>query len=124
MYKDRGGKLKAGPVWDFDWGTFMATTHWSNANSIYYQELFRNPVFINKLKERWAIAKPVLSTIPDYIDERYLEIRESAEANGEMWPIWTKENNDENMTVADAVERLKNRFSFRLEWMDNAIAQM
>ncbi|MFR9263420.1 MAG: hypothetical protein ACLVL2_25015 [Bacteroides cellulosilyticus] len=21
--KDRGDKLKAGPVWDFDWGTFV-----------------------------------------------------------------------------------------------------
>lgn len=124
MHKDRGGKLKAGPLWDFDWGTFQATTGWINTNSIYYGALFKKTEFVAKVKEHWNAAKPSLATIPDYIENRYALIQESAESNGRMWPIAQAVNGDEKLSVADAVERMKTHYVQRLEWMDAAISQM
>ena len=36
--KDRGDKLKAGPVWDFDWGTFVpgVRSNWIDHRSKYF----------------------------------------------------------------------------------------
>jgi hypothetical protein len=42
MHKDRLGKLIAGPVWDFDWGTFKPNvTRFLDNTAIYYSALFR-----------------------------------------------------------------------------------
>ena len=37
-YKDRGDKLKAGPVWDFDWGTFVpgVRSNWIDHRTKYF----------------------------------------------------------------------------------------
>ncbi|MDE6542397.1 MAG: CotH kinase family protein [Muribaculaceae bacterium] len=125
MHKDRGGKLKAGPIWDFDWGSFYTfETRWRNQGSIYYNDLFKKHEFVAKVKERWETAKLSLVTIPDYIDKRYLEIQESAELNGKMWPISIVVNQDEKLSVTDAVERMKTRYTQRFEWMDQQIQAM
>lgn len=124
MYKDRGGKLFAGPLWDFDYGTFRGSSVWINKEAIYYDALFKNDTFVAKVKERWEEVKASLSTLPDYIDAKYLSIKESAEINGKLWPINQNVNGDEKMSIDDAVERMKERYSQRVQWMDAQIVAM
>ena len=68
FHKDRNGKLRAGPVWDFDltygndlfhWGLDRSHTNvwqfdnWDNTGSKFWRDLYNNPVFKCYLTKRW-----------------------------------------------------------------------
>lgn len=123
MYKDKGEKLKAGPMWDFDWGTFIPSSVNSLqiGNCLYYPQLFTDSSFKLMVKERWSMWKSKLETIPQYIDEQKELLRKSDEINIEMWPISSTVNGDENMSFDDAVERLKDAYMAKLAFLDSYI---
>ena len=129
MHKDRGGKLIAGPCWDFDWGVLSyktsphAKTGLVNGNAIWYARLFQDPAFKAKVKARFEELLPQLETIPDFIDETEKTLEQSAELNFAMWdPAQDASinggsiiNGDENMAFHEAVSLLKRIYSERLE---------
>ena len=128
MHKDRGGKLVAGPCWDFDWGVLsyntspQARTGLINGSSIWYGRLRQDPAFEAKLKARFNELLPQLRTIPDYMDECEKLLTESARLNFAMWnPAEDASQNggyiingDENMSFHEAVARLKSIYQDRL----------
>lgn len=128
MHKDRGGKLVAGPCWDFDWGvlsfyTSGGETRLVNEKAIWYERLFQDPAFKARLKARFQELLPQLQTIPDYMDECEALLKESAALNFQMWnPADDKSQNgghiingDENLSFHDAVVRLKKNYLKHLE---------
>jgi len=128
FHKDRGGKLVAGPCWDFDWGVLSFFTSGGdyrlvNGNAIWYARLFQDPAFKAKVKARFQELLPLLETIPAYMDQCETLLRESATLNFQMWdPSGDKVSNggniingDENMTFHDAIQRLKNNYTKHLE---------
>ena len=129
MHKDRGGKLVAGPCWDFDWGVLsyntspQARTGLINGDAIWYGRLRQDPSFEAKLKARFNELLPQLETIPDYMDECEALLTASAKLNFEMWnPAEDASQNggriingDENMSFHDAVARLKSIYKERLK---------
>ncbi len=122
MHKDREGKLFAGPVWDFDWGTFRpGSTNFLTKNSIWFDKLFQDPEFVAEVKSRWDLLKPEFETVIDYINEEASYIRESAEVNSEMWPITTNVNGDEKMSFDQAVNRLREVYIGRIDLLDRLI---
>lgn len=125
MYKDRGGKLMHGPVWDFDYHGFVPTysNMWAGATkTLYYPSLTKDPKFRDRLMERWNLQKDELRKLPDYIQEVADQIRDSEEINHDMWPIDTNfENGDEKMTFQQAVDRMKDGFLKKWDWMDKNI---
>lgn len=122
MYKKRNGKLYAGPVWDFDYGTFR-----SNASGIlvtpamYYRYMFRYPEFRTAVKERWAEVKDILAGIDDYILEQAGLISASSDVNIAMWPITQLVNGDEKMTFAEAVESMRSVLKNRMRIVEDFI---
>jgi hypothetical protein len=44
--------FKAGPVWDFDWSSLTTRTTYLR-ESIYYDALFKSPLFILAVKRIW-----------------------------------------------------------------------
>lgn len=131
FHKDRGGLLKAGPCWDFDWGilsyfwSHQAMTGLVNRNAIWYGRLFEDPAFAQKTKARFQELLPALQTIPAYIEETQKRLRPSAELNFKMWnPAQDASmnngriiNGDENLTFDQAVERLSTVYKNRLKVM-------
>ena len=129
FHKDRGGKLKAGPCWDFDWGILSyktspeAQTGLINRNAIWYEALFDDPVFCEKVKARFQELLPRLQTVPAYIDELQEKLQESARLNFKMWnPAQDATmnggqivNGDENLSFEDAVARLKANYEERIQ---------
>ena len=129
MHKDRGGKLVAGPCWDFDWGVLsyntspQARTGLVNGQAIWYARLFQDPEFKAKVKARFQELLPQLQTIPAYMDECEKLLTESARLNFAMWnPADDRSQNggkiingDENMSFHDAVARLKSIYQDRLK---------
>ncbi len=125
MYKDAGGKLCAGPVWDFDWGTFKpGKTGLLLTSSLWYGQLMNSSEFRTALKARWTEIKPIFENIATFIDEQADLIRESEAVNHEMWPIDSRHNypnGDELMDFDSAVERMKQAIDERIIALDSAI---
>ena len=125
MYKKRDGKLYAGPVWDFDYGTFrQGSNSLILLSSLYYKYLFEYPEFRLSVKERWAEVKSVLAGIDNYILEQAGLIKASNEFNISKWPITQTINYDEKMTFDEAVESMRQVLLFRMELVDDYISGM
>ncbi len=125
MYKDRGGKFMIGPPWDFDAWTFglYGTSHfYCTKTALYYENLLKDPYFVNRLKEKWAIYKPVwLEKIPKFIDDQYELIKRAALRNDKMWPNFCPETKADEKTYEQNVMEMKDAFIKQIEWMDNSI---
>lgn len=120
VYKDRGGKLKAGPVWDYDWSTFMLYDNIYVAHAFpYLRWMFRNRAFKQKAAERWRELRDTLVNLTEYIDRQASYISESAERNTMLWPLRDFKNGDERLTFDDAVGRMKEAYLMRIQCVDD-----
>jgi hypothetical protein len=111
MYMDGGGKLCAGPVWDFDRGTFQnqeKATGLGNSTSyrvkpddawmylrsqesedysyIWYRQLVQDAMFQQTVQKRWAVIKPELEKIVNKIRNYGQTQAESYKYDTAMWP--------------------------------------
>ncbi|MBQ2121850.1 MAG: CotH kinase family protein, partial [Bacteroidaceae bacterium] len=126
MYKDRDGLLCAGPMWDFDWGTFRPelTEKYAVRNTLYYSNLFRSYHFVEQVKERWKTAKPRYEALIDVFEQEAAKLKNSDQMNIALWPIATRENGDETMSFDEAVARMKQTYADKLKWLDAQINAM
>ena len=107
MYMDGDGKLSAGPIWDFDRGTFQNQEnaneygnsdrvkpddkwmYWRKKTSepyIWYPQLSANATFQQTVKERWTVIKPYLDMIVEQIDYYGKTLASSYIYDSAMWP--------------------------------------
>ena len=139
FHKDRGGKLIAGPVWDFDYETLVLHTQsqWINYNLSYAKNEFnwyelnwwnillkRDPSFRADVKARWNELYPFLETVPEFMDSERDYISAAEKRNRQRWPSINTgaPNRDESLSFDDAVTRLKSVYTTRLKWMNSQIA--
>ena len=142
LYKQGGGgKFYIGPPWDFDAWTFgywvgpaigyeklevlppgISDRYWTLNSTVYFKELFEDPVFVKRLKEKWKTYRPILeSEIPRYIDERYELIHLAAERNDNMWPVWDPRWNYPKVSYKQCVQEMKENFMSQLDITDSFI---
>ena len=135
MHKEAGGKLVAGPCWDFDWCLTKSRTDTQlktgllNTDAIWYARLFSDPAFKEKVRARFAALLPSLRTVPDYIDSCKDLLSESAALNFAMWnpaeDRWQHSgmliNGDEKMSFEDAAAQLKTVYLQRLEFLSEKL---
>jgi hypothetical protein len=124
MYKDKGGKLKMGPVWDFDWGTYIRMDFFTIQGALYYGRLLQDRSVIETAKQRWNMYVDEFRKLPDFIRTEAERIRNSEQINHKMWPITQVVNKDENMSFNDAVESMIDAYECKLEWMELAFTNM
>ena len=107
MYLDGDSKLSAGPVWDFDRGTFQnqqeagklgnddrikPNNEWmywrksSDESYIWYSQLAQDPTFQQAVKDRWANIYPYLQQMESQIRAYGSSLKTSWECNNAMWP--------------------------------------
>ncbi len=123
MYKKRGGKLYAGPAWDFDCATFMpGKKGLLLCKALWYPRLLEHEEFKQLLKRRWGELRCEFEKIPSYIDEQAGWIKESNEVNFEMWPVTQNTNNDITLSFDEAVARIKAAYEERMLEIDNALS--
>lgn len=140
-YKDLGGKLKMGPVWDYD-GAMDNATPWAlvvNATafkaSSWFDTLTRDETFCRKVTERYKeLRKTVFSDdyIDNYIDDtvRYLGV--ALERDHNLWGYVYDSNflvNEENefgivhdrnvKTYEEEVERIKLVLHTHAKYLDS-----
>lgn len=101
MTKDRGGKLKMGPVWDFDlafgnlyydnpnyddWATLGSSNSNSYIGITWYNYLLKDPAFRDKARARWAEVKDgLVETAINTIEAEQERLSPSVEDNFAVW---------------------------------------
>lgn len=121
VHKDKGGKIVAGPLWDYDWETFTHHTTAHIVNNLYYPQLFKDKEFVSIVKSQWDELKPQFETIPDYIDTQAKNLEKSDIINIQMWPITNTVNGDTNDSYNVAIGKMKENYTKRLKWIDGYI---
>ena len=111
MYMDGDGKLCAGPVWDFDRGTFqnqdkatelgnstsyrvkpdnawmyLRTQESENYSYIWYRQLVKDATFQQTIQQRWEVIRPYLDMIVEQIRYYGQTQAESYKYDSAMWP--------------------------------------
>ena len=123
-----GGKLKMGPVWDFDIslgninynGNETTDGFWIK-NATWYSRLFEDPNFVNKVKSRFNYFYNNRDLFQEHINSNSLHLNQSQERNFHKWPIlgtfiWP--NNVYFLTYDEEVIYLKEWLDERLEWLN------
>ncbi len=122
MHKDVNGKMIAGPVWDFDYGTYQYENCWEIMGSLYYGQLFNDATFKARIKEKWNLQKRLYEAVDTYIASQADRIKHSDELNISLWPISSRENGDETLSFSDAIKRMRNNYADRIKWMNAQIS--
>ncbi|MDR0718479.1 MAG: CotH kinase family protein [Treponema sp.] len=126
MYKDKGGKICLGPLWDFD-GAFC----YSGSGNIYFKNsdyhismhpffkrFFDDPVFVNKYKAIWKENYNEIRSIEQFIDEKAAELEKSQGANFTVWQWLNKP--DYSTEISD----MKAWWNARVTYLNTEINQM
>lgn len=99
MYKDFGGKINAGPVWDFNaaMGNSDLLSPYYDYKGFYmprtpiFGKLIEHKEFAEKVIERYRfLRKNYLNNayIDNLIDKNTKELNEAQQKNFKVWPIW------------------------------------
>ncbi|QMU31391.1 CotH kinase family protein [Adhaeribacter radiodurans] len=129
LYKDRGGKLTLGPVWDFDialgninYNGNESPQGWWLQNSPWIGQLFQDPAFRTKVKERWREVKQKdINSLFTYINSTAVQLKYSQKENFEKWNIldtYAWPNIVVMGSYENEVQYLKDWLSTRINWMD------
>lgn len=127
LSKDRNGKLVAGPVWDFDWGTFSynasPAAQWGlfMTHAWWYGRLFDDDSFRRLAQERWPELKPKFMRVFDFIENERKYIERSWHENFDMWDISTTINGDEQLSFDEAIDRMVEITSERIDIIDREL---
>lgn len=126
FHKDRGGKLRAGPVWDLNlslgldvFGDRSKTNTWQfsnddNEGAKFWTDLFNNPTYKCYFSKRWnsltAPGQPLnYNSVTAFIDQTVTLISEAAVRENERWG--TVSNH------AAEITNLKTFIQQRLTWI-------
>jgi hypothetical protein len=135
-HKDRGGKVKADPVWDWNlsFGNANGKQGWipeywlwpqlDDREYTWYRRLFEDPDFAQLYVDRWAqLRTNVFATkrILARVDELAAQLQEAQKRNYQKWPILGRPINPQWYSFATYEEEigwLKKFIEMRLAWME------
>ncbi len=146
MHKDKdskGGKLTAGPIWDFDQTYGLSTVCSSHITSgwtylqnqedcgdiasmpLWWQEMMSDPVFVNRLNCRWKDFRAGFlqqDSLFQWMDTQTAFLEEPLDRNFERWDFIGNNIWIEPFPIPDTYEEeisyMKTWIEERLEWMD------
>lgn len=127
MNLKRGGKLKMGPIWDFDIA-FGNVNYNDNCHPeglcirivSWFDRLFQDPAFATKAKERFMYFYNRLPDIMDDINSNASYLRYSVMENNYKWGTlynYTWPNYDIWGCYQNEIQHLKNWIQQRFEWL-------
>ena len=135
LYKEKGGKLCLGPLWDFDlslgnanegeelyYNLFTATRSGSGGGNPWYYTAMEHEWFRELVVARWDEVKAdLLDTIPAAVREEGSSKLRSYERNFIRWPIFGTTQNRET----EAIRKLKTytaHYEYLASWAEQRIA--
>lgn len=137
MNVKRGGKLKMGPLWDFDLGfggyfddergrtiVNVPENFYIKSNVKWINRMFKDPVFVTKVKDRFNYYYANRQQIYDHIDANASTIIEKIYEDNKMWGrVCSKSSSKDEVKAAyqEKVNYLKNWIETRLNWLNENI---
>ncbi len=152
LYKDKdskGGKLTMGPLWDYNFAVGNSPTPacrgqnpqgwayqdnftcdptaWAKPMPFWWNELMKDPNFVNGVKDRWTVLRQNVLTIANtnnFIDSTATLLSESQVRNFQKWDILSVDNGIllfNGGTYSSEIDSLKLWINQRLAWIDNNI---
>lgn len=128
MHMERGGKLKMGPLWDFDiaFGNVLNSSGVPEGfyikNATWISRMFEDPAFVEKVKTRFSYFYSLKNELMIEIDATALYLKYSVEENNNKWNVlyqWSHPERDVWGSFYNEVQYLKSFLSTRLDWMKN-----
>lgn len=122
MYKRKNDKIKAGPVWDFDWSTFRpGILKLRNRKAIWYEPLLHDKYFVQLLKERWNAFKPKFIGLISFIDSSKIKISQSGYYDFSIWDTTgiQKSLDEYDQEYVDGLDSLKSTYLNRINILDS-----
>ena len=141
FHKDRGGKIKMGPLWDWNLsfgncnGKQGYLPEWwlwpqlDNREYSWFRRLFEDPDFGQKYVDRWTELRATAlapSNLLGRVDAISAFLQEAQTRNFERWPILGSAINPNwfaGDTYAEEVNWMKEWISKRLSWIDGQFIQ-
>ncbi|MEY3200436.1 MAG: hypothetical protein RJA13_2394, partial [Bacteroidota bacterium] len=132
-------KLKAGPVWDFDWALKDFYPGWEDGSMFMYSEvnqdvhapgwyirLLQDTIFANEVRCRYEDFRRNILSLPYLhakVDSIAALVNESQEWHYLTWGHLNSDSGSPEVqappaTYAEEVERLKDWFTRRMTWLD------
>lgn len=140
MTLSREGKLKMGPIWDYDISCGGYPSSWSPSSSFYnstegfhiksaswINRMFNDPLFVTAVKTRFDTYYNNRSSIISHIDEVALQNKNSVIANNKLWGrLCDKNSSDVDVEAAynEQIEYLKTWLLARIEWLKTQFDDM
>lgn len=138
MNLKRGGKLKMGPLWDYDiaFGGFPwnPTTDFINQpegfyikNVPWFTRLFEDPAFVERVKERFNVFYDNKQNLLDHINAQTSILINKVVEDNKLWgtiTTTTATNEEVKVVYQEEVDYLKNWLTDRLEWLKTNISEM
>ena len=133
LYKDKGGLINMGPLWDFDcgYGYDYNYVHFNYANrrmnmNDFFKKLFDDPVFLVKYKERWNEKYGDIVSIPNFMDEMAGKLKKSAEQNFQTWwyrtfAPWTNDHPFERNDFLGSISLMKNWYQAHASYLNSEL---
>ena len=146
FHKDREGKLKAGPAWDFDQSGGNSSypdngiiTGWMFAHNqtintpFFWKALYSDPWFRYRIRLRWESLREDLFKTENLfliIDSLANELNEAAKREFSTWDVLGKDiwresaGYEQRDTYSKEVEYLKSFLYQRWQWMDEQLSKI
>jgi hypothetical protein len=136
FHKDRGGKIKMEPVWDWNlsFGNANGKQGWlpeywywpqlDDQQYSWYRRLFDDPDFGQRYVDRWGQLRTnvfAVSNMQARIDAMVAQLGEATARNFERWPILGKKvwpNYYVGRTYEDEINWMKDWIARRVNWID------
>ncbi len=132
FFKDRGGKLNFGPLWDFDYVAWAGNTcrentfrGFHNYRRYWIAYLLTNPEFFDNMLDYYDEMKAELNDMTSengYIDQLADSLRPSLYYDIEKWAFFDHDS-DGTYTYSfnNELKRLKKWINNRLAWIDSSV---
>jgi hypothetical protein len=136
-YKDKGGKMSLGPLWDFDCGfgynyqsthIYYATYRDFIQKHNFLNRFYDDPIFRSDLRKRWDEKYEQVRNATAQIDAIASKIRSSVSEDAKRW--YNSNNQDRNVGYVAAeydtnhvqvTNKLKEWWRQRVEWLNGEI---
>ena len=134
-YYNGDGKLYMGPVWDFDYGSFLTSAqfddglyadkdkHFQLANALWYCRLLQNKNVQEYVKQKWPTYRAAAAAVANEMAAMKTYLTKAAEYNFNLWPMSSSAdpNSERNMAFSSAFDRINTNMANRLSQLDELI---
>lgn len=128
----KNGKIKMGPIWDFDvaFGNYQKEPlnipeKWELRAHYWNSILFKSNLFNDSIRAFWKQNHTIFSALSDSIETQREYLRNSAQNNFKRWNVLNKTSDWVHVkafnSYDEAVDSLKSWLDKRLTWINNNI---